>query len=489
VDDGGKQRRAQTAAEASHVRNRLLERGEARVDDIQDKEVVAQPPLLYDLTDLQRDMNVRYGFSASKTLELAQTLYERFKAITYPRTDSRYITGRVVPLVRTALGALAEERPEQVARLEELSGGRPPFGRLIRESHVRDHHALLPTGRVPAVGGDLKRVYDAVCSRLLASLDPPNIRRETTVSLSAGEDSLRARGAITLQQGWREIVAGPEDSPLPAMKAGDGVRILSAEAKEGTTKAPSRYTDATLLRAMQSAGRELDDENLKEALREKGIGTPATRAAIIERLIAVNYLYRESKHLAPTQKGMAVIEAIPERRLVSAELTGDWEMKLAEVERGARTREEFMRQMRAFVLEVVTTIKAMEARKVIDHVGACPRCGGDVVSSSKAYKCQACGYAIISTVAGKTLDRKHIVALLTKGRTTLIPGFRSKSGGRFRAYLLLDEEKNLKFQFPKPGKKPAKAKAEKSPAAERAKTERPEAKAEAEMARPGERPE
>jgi DNA topoisomerase-3 len=456
ADDDGRQRRARTAEEAALVVNRLLERGVASVDDVQDKEVSSQPPLLYDLTDLQRDMNVRFGFPASKTLDLAQTLYERFKAITYPRTDSRYITGRAVPLVHSALSALAQERPDQVARLEELSGGKPPFGRLIRDSHVRDHHALLPTGRVPAVGGDLKRVYDAICSRLLASLFPPNIRRETIVGLSAGDDNLRTRGAITLQRGWREIIPGPEDSALPSMQPGDPVRVLSAEANEGVTKAPSRYTDATLLRAMQGAGKELDDESLKEALREKGIGTPATRAAIIERLIAVNYLFRDGKFLVPTQKGMAVIEAIPERRLVSAELTGDWEMKLGQVERGASSRDEFMREMSAFVLEVVTTIKGMEARSVVDHVGSCPRCGGDIIASSKAYKCRACGYAIFATVAGKSLSRKHVVSLLTKGRTTLISGFRSKSGGRFRAYLVLDEEKNVKFQFPKPGKKAAK---------------------------------
>lgn len=454
VGEDGKQHRAKTAEEAHEVVDRLLARGEGSVTDVQEKEVSSQPPLLYDLTDLQRDMNARFGFPASKTLDLAQTLYERFKAITYPRTDSRYITGRAVPLVRLALGALAHVRPEQIARLHELTGGKPPFGRLIRDSHVRDHHALLPTGNVPPVGGDLKRVYDAICDRLLASLFPPNTRRETTVSISAGDDRLRAHGAVTLQPGWREIVPGPEDTPLPAMRPGDVVKVLSAEAKEGATKPPNRYTDATLLRAMQTAGKDIDDETMREALREKGIGTPATRAAIIERLIGVNYMFRDRKFLVPTAKGVAVIDAIPERRLTSAELTGDWEMKLGQVERGASTREDFMRDMRAFVLEVVKTIREMEARRVVDNVGTCPRCGGEILSSSRAFKCRACGFTIPATVAGKALTRKHIVSLLITGRTPLLPGFRSKSGGRFRAYLVLDEEKNLKFQFPKSRKKP-----------------------------------
>ena len=462
-DPSRKTNRVRTFEEAQGIVARLCAAGRGEVISVSDKEVTARAPLLYDLTELQRDMNVRYGFSAHRTLEIAQTLYERYKAITYPRTDSRHISGKTVPLVQSALSALRPRFGAEIDRVAEMSGGKMPFGRLIRESDVRDHHAILPTAATVSLSGDLARVYDAVATRLVAALFPPCVRVETEATIRVGPDTLRAKGAVTKSKGWREIYPGPEDSALPAMVAGDEAEVVSSQPREGKTRPKERHTDASLLRAMQTAGEECEDEAQREALKDKGLGTPATRAAIIERLIEVGYIFRQGRYLAPAAKGKSVIRIIPAKDLVSPSMTGGWEMRLANIEKREMSRASFMGEMAEFVSGVVATIKAMKGERLTDEAGICPKCGGTVEAHARSYECRACGFIIPGTIAGKRLLRQHVTALLSKGKTALMHGFRSKTGGRFRAYLVLGEDQTIRFEFPKrrrPTGKKAKAKAD-----------------------------
>ncbi len=434
--------------EAKRIEARLAQARSGEVAEVSHKEVRLSPPALYDLTSLQRQMNTRYGYSAHKTLALAQSLYER-KAITYPRTDSRFITRSTIPLVVRALQTLRASHPEQVSRIMGADS-KPDFGALIRESLVRDHHAILPTSHTPKLVGEQRVVYEAVCSRLLAALYPASIRRETALCIHVGSDTLCASGTKTIALGWREIEPGAKDNPLPELSQRDAVTVVEVEAKQSRTRPPERYTDASLLRAMQSVGRQFDDDALRQVLSQKGLGTPATRAAIIERLIEVGYVERHARHLLPTAKGRQVVETLPVRELTSAELTAEWEMRLQQVQEQSLSRDEYMKQMQQFVREMVQSIKHLKQQKLLDALGECPRCGAQVVPRGGGFRCvSSCGFALPPQIASKKISRKHAEALLSRKKTPLLQGFRSKTGGRFRAYLVLAEDHTLKLEFPK----------------------------------------
>jgi len=423
-----------------------------------------KPPLLHDLTQLQRDMNRRYGMPASRTLRVAQDLYEKYKVITYPRTDSRFLSRRNVPLLRPTLQAVAAADPELAAAARPLleAPGLPVSGRQVNDKLVRDHHAIIPT--LAAAGGarlkgDHRKVFDAVARRLVAAFYPAAVVENTTVTTEVEGERFRSKGRRVVEQGWFAVEGAPkprgdnEAQDLPALESGQEVLAARAEAVEKETKPPPRYTEASLLQAMDTAGDLVDDEELQQAMKDRGIGTPATRAAIIERLIEVGYVTREGRTLVPTAKGLGLVSIIPTRDLVSPALTGRWESRLRAVERGDLSREEFMGETKAFTARIVKDVLALKGGETLERmrpvVGRCPRCGSDVAEGPRAFFCrgESCDFYIWKKVAGKDLRAEDAAALLAGRRTRLIRGFRSKKGRRFAAHLVLENGK-VSFVFP-----------------------------------------
>ena len=328
---------------------------EGVVESVERKEQSERAPLLYDLTSLQRDANRRFGFSARRTLQAAQSLYEDKKAITYPRTSSRWLSGDLVSQLKPTAATLQPipdyaEAARYVLGLQQL-----PLGRVVNDSKVSDHHAIIPTDvehELDRFSPDERRVFDLVARRFLAVFHPPARYARTTIVTLVEEERFRSRGKITLEAGWRGVYglesdedrkarqqeedSENESAELPPLEQGQRVTCATAEVEAKETKPPPRYTEATLLSAMETAGKLIDDEELREAMKESGLGTPATRAETIETLIRREYIERAGKDLTPTPKGLQVISMLEEHPLTSPELTGDWEKRLADIERGAR---------------------------------------------------------------------------------------------------------------------------------------------------------
>ena len=450
-----------------------------RVESVERKEQSERAPLLYDLTALQRDANRRFGFSARRTLSAAQSLYEGKKAITYPRTNSRWLSGDLVPQLKPTAETLVpipdyERGARFVLGLDQL-----PLARVVNDAKVDDHHAIIPTDiahDVSAFTPDERRIFDLVARRFLAVFHPPARYARTTVITEVEEERFRTRGKVTLEAGWRGVygveVADPakqdEDAEgegeLPELKQGQEVRCAQAEAEAKETKPPPRYTEATLLSSMETAGKLVDDEELREAMKERGLGTPATRAEIIETLIRREYIERAGKDLQPTPKGMSVVTMLEEHPITSAELTGDWEKQLSDIEHGNGDRSAFMNGIAGFAKTTVDQIASLPDDKIkVERVelGLCPKCGaetGEIIKeNSRAYGCTSwksreepgCGFVIWKRVAGRTLTPEVARQLLADGKTTeVLSGFRSRAGKPFRARLLLKEDGKVEFEFP-----------------------------------------
>ena len=450
-----------------------------RVESVERKEQSERAPLLYDLTSLQRDANRRFGFSARRTLSTAQSLYEGKKAITYPRTNSRWLSGDLVPQLKPTAETLVpisdyERGARFVLGLDQL-----PLARVVNDAKVDDHHAIIPTDiahDVSAFTPDERRIFDLVARRFLAVFHPPARYARTTIVTEVEGERFRTRGKVTLEAGWRGVygveVADPakqdEDAEgegeLPELKQGQEVRCAQAEAEAKETKPPPRYSEATLLSSMETAGKLVDDEELREAMKERGLGTPATRAEIIETLIRREYIERAGKDLQPTPKGMSVVTMLEEHPITSAELTGDWEKQLSDIEHGNGDRTAFMDGIAGFAKTTVDQIASLSDDKIkVERVelGLCPKCGaetGEIIKeNSRAYGCTSwksreepgCGFVIWKRVAGRTLTPEIARQLLADGRTTeVLSGFRSRAGKPFRARLLLKEDGKVEFEFP-----------------------------------------
>jgi DNA topoisomerase-3 len=440
---------------------------EGLVEEVNARRRTQPPPLLHDLTQLQRDMNRRYGLSASRTLRLAQDLYEKYKVITYPRTDSRFLSGRNIPLLRATIESVSRVSAALEAAAAPVLGKDklPISGRLVNDGRIRDHHAIIPTLKAADAArlkGDHLKVFEAVARRFLAAFHPPAVIETTTVVTLAAGERFRSRGRAILEPGWLRAEetgwTGPSEEAeqdLPVLREGLPVRAREVLSLEKETKPPPRYTEASLLQAMDTAGKLVDDEELQEIMKERGIGTPATRAAIIERLIEVGYVERDRRTLSATVKGLELVNLMPTRDLVSPALTGLWEARLRSVEAGELSREEFMAGIRELVERVVREVSALTvegaARKMRRVVGPCPKCGADVIEGRRAYSCSkgkdACDFYIWKLVAGRELKPAEATTLLAGRKTNLLRGFRSKKGRRFPAYLVL-EEGAVRFVFP-----------------------------------------
>jgi DNA topoisomerase III len=474
MGDGGAKRADDIVAKVSGA--------EGTVESVERKEQSERAPLLYDLTSLQRDANRRFGFSARRTLQAAQSLYENKKAITYPRTSSRWLSGDLVPQLKPTAATLEPigeyaQAARYVLGLEQL-----PLARVVNDSKVDDHHAIIPTDvehDVDTFSPDERRVFDLVARRFLSVFHPPARYARTTIITLVEEERFRTKGKVTLEAGWRGVYgleadadkqarqdedAENESAELPQLEHGQKVKCAAAEVEAKETKPPPRYTEATLLSAMETAGKLVDDEELREAMKERGLGTPATRAETIETLIRREYIERVAKDLQPTPKGLQVITMLEEHPLTSPELTGDWEKRLGDIEHGGDDRAKFIDDIADFTRATVEKIAALDKEKLRPErveLGPCPRCGaetGEIIKeNSKAYGCTSwksreetgCGFVIWKRVAGRTLTPEIARQLLEEGRTKeVISGFRSRAGKPFRARLVLNEEGKVEFDFP-----------------------------------------
>ena len=449
-----------------------------RVESVERKEHSERAPLLYDLTSLQRDANRRYGFSARRTLSGAQSLYEGKKAITYPRTNSRYLSGDLVPQLKPTAETLVPIQEYAAGARFVLGLDQLPLQRVVNDARVDDHHAIIPTDVPHDVSNftpDERRIFDLIAKRFLAVFHPPARFARTTIVTEVEEERFRTRGKITLEAGWRGVYGveadadkqdedGDGEGELPALEQGQEVKCADAVAEAKETKPPPRYTEATLLSGMETAGKLVDDEELREAMKERGLGTPATRAEIIETLIRREYIERAGKDLQPTPKGMSVVTMLDEHPITSAELTGDWEKQLLDIEHGNGERSAFMEGIAGFARTTVEQIASLDDEKIkVERVelGLCPKCGaetGEIIKeNSRAYGCTSwksreepgCGFVIWKRVAGRTLTPEVARQLLADGRTReVLSGFRSRAGKPFRARLLLKEDGKVEFDFP-----------------------------------------
>ncbi|CAA9441611.1 DNA topoisomerase III [uncultured Rubrobacteraceae bacterium] len=442
--------------------------GTGTVRKAQKKMATEKPPLLYDLTELQRNANARYGFTAERTLRAAQALYEERKLITYPRTSSRYLSKDMVGGLRKRVEAAGALPDLSLFAEKLLEGPKLPISkRIVDDSKVTDHHAIVPTNKKPSGGlpPDEAKVYDLVARRFLAGFFPAARFENTTVVTEVREETFLSRGRIVLEAGWRDLypdgVGGRKEKVppvLPPIEAGQEWAVAKVGVKDGETKPPPRYSESALLGAMETAGKLVEDEELRQQMKDSGLGTPATRAATIERLIKVGYIEREKKALVPTEKGKSLIGLLGESPLTSAELTARWEERLAKMEKGAERRPDFMADISGFTTKLVEEVSGMEGERLAapsrgrEPLGPCPKCGAPVVETKRAYGCSAwkqtgCDFAIWKQVSGKRLSEGQAKQLLTKGRTGQMKGFKSKAGKPYAAALKLDGEHKVRLDF------------------------------------------
>jgi DNA topoisomerase-3 len=450
------------------------------ITKLEKKEERERPQLLYDLTSLQRHANTMYGFSARRTLAAAQRLYEEHKALTYPRTNSRFLTGDMIAEIKPTAelvgrGPQYRRGAEYVLGLDKL-----PLGRVVNDKKVQDHHAIIPTRSehdLGRMGQDELKVYDLVAKRFLAVFHPEAVYERTRVETTVEDHIFRTSGRRLVEPGWKAVYGeeaaqprGDDDSGgdqlLPRLDQGETVQTVSVESLRKETQPPRRFTDASLLAAMETAGKEVEDAELREAMKDSGIGTPATRASIIERLVDVGYLEREGRALVATEKGVQVIRLLNSHPLTSAGLTGDWEHRLGLIERGEDTRPAFMSDIVKFTTETVQELDKLKGVRIERaKLGPCPVCGREISENRKGYSCWSredpgCGFVIWKRKAGKSLPvavAKELIESLKAsreageepgvGRTAKpVTGFRGRSGRTFRAKLKLEQVEDGKWR-------------------------------------------
>ena len=440
-------------------------------------------PLLYDLTSLQREANGRFGFSAKTTLALAQSLYEKHKALTYPRTDSRHLPEDYLAVARQTFEMLAAGHQSHLAphaRKALQDGYVRPSKRIFDNSKVSDHFAIIPTLQEPGSLSEAERkLYDLVVRRFMAVFYPSAEYQVTTRITTAhheGQDyKFQSNGKVLVKPGWLAIYGkgaddevekkeGESSKSLVAVRPGEMVQHESTEIKALQTRPPARYSEATLLGAMEGAGKTIDDDELREAMQEKGLGTPATRAAIIEGLIGEKYLLREGRELIPTAKAfqlMTLLRGLEVEELSKPELTGEWEYKLAQMEKGQLSREAFMREIAAMTERIVKKAKEFSRDSVPGDYATlhtpCPHCGGIVRENYRRYACtgadgqgEGCGFSFTKTPGGRTFTIDEAEQFLRERRIGPLEGFRSKAGWPFTAELALvrdEENNNFKLEF------------------------------------------
>jgi DNA topoisomerase-3 len=431
--------------------------GKQGIVELEEKKPTTQvAPQLYDLTALQREANSRHGFSAKRTLQIAQALYEKHKAITYPRTDSRALPEDYLPTVRSTLNKIDNPFARRVLDNNWVK----PNKRIFNDAKVSDHFAIIPTGAVPRSLDNYERaLFDMVTKRFVAVFFPPAQYENTTRITRVEGEPFKTEGKILVATGWlevygREATSEKPEENLPPVTRGERVETARIEIKTEQTKPPVRYNEGTILSAMESAGKLVEDEELRDAMKEKGLGTPATRASIIETLISAHYLVRQGKELQPTAKAIQTImllkSAVPE--LTSPELTGEWEFRLREIEHRKLTRDAFMHDIRELTNDIVGKAKHFhpdEHMPDTEPFGQCPKCGSPIIERFKSFTCtnEECDFTIWKTIAGRLLSRDEFETLVRDKQVGPLGGFRSRKGKRFHAMLKLSDEFKTEFDF------------------------------------------
>ncbi len=433
------------AAIATRCQNQPAEVKETR------KPVSMPAPLLFDLTSLQKEASNRFGFSARRTLQIAQECYEKHKVLTYPRTDSKYLPDDYLTIATRTVTAIRDALPEFTASAEGILSGRSirPSKRVFDSSKVSDHFAIIPTGRFVSLTGDAAKIFTLVVQRFLGVFMPnaeyEDTERTTIVTTPGATDHFHSHGRVLRQAGWRALYASSakaKKDELAPVAAGETVQAKRVEAVQDQTKPPAAYTEATLLTAMETAGKLVEDEELAYAMKERGLGTPATRAAIIEGLITQEYIVRDGKELVATRRGMDLIDLLCKiglSTLSSPELTGDWEYRLKQMENGKLERDAFMADIRTYTTEIVDSVRDyMKNGKSPDLPIACPACGTVGLGSRvDAISCHACKFRLRRLHAGLGLTDEQLAELITQRRLPVMDGFRSKFGKPFKAGLRL----------------------------------------------------
>ena len=436
--------------EAAALYNKVKAQMAATVVKVEKKEKVENPPLLYDLTTLQKEANTKHGFTAEQTLDLVQKLYEA-KIVTYPRTSSRYIPEDVFDEVPALFDRLAGHSSfaEKIADMGELNR------RSVDASKVTDHHALLVTPNRPlALYKNEQLIYDMIVGRMIEAFSPECVKDTTTVRAECEGVAFETKGCIVRKAGWRSVYGEDrEDTVLPDWKEGDTLSMNGCTMSSGMTRPKPLHTESTLLAAMETAGREgVEDEEARQALKDCGIGTPATRAAIIETLLRREYMVRVKKSLVPTEKGLALYSIVKGMDIADVEMTGRWESELAEIEKGRTPHEAFLHDIEDYTRKITTELLACD--KIFGHKAsgcACPKCGtGTMQFYGKVVRCDNpdCALPVFRQIAGRTLTDTEMTDLLAKGRTGVLSGFKSKQGKPFSAAVAFDADFNTKFIFP-----------------------------------------
>ncbi len=418
-------------------------------------------PLLFDLTSLQREANGRFGFSAKSTLALAQALYEKHKALTYPRTDSRALPEDYLETVSDTLAALAAETAYgSLAKTVLKRGWVKPNRRIFDNSKVSDHFAIIPTQQAPRHLSDAEgKLYDMVIRRFLAVFYPAAEYLQTTRLTEVGEHRFRTDGRVLLSPGWlavygREAEGSSENLPAVAPKENAAVAEVVVQANQ--TKPPARYTEATLLSAMEGAGKLVEDDELRAAMQAKGLGTPATRAAVIEGLIHEEYVHRTGRELVPTPKAFSLFFALRHfgvGEITSPELTGDWEFKLKLMEGGKLRRDEFMEHIESVTQDLVERIRNGQIPETAFATvpAPCPKCGAVLQENYRRFQCQGCDFSLWKVISGREWSPEEVAELITKRYVGPLTGFRSRLGKPFSAGIRLSAELRPEFDFGQPG--------------------------------------
>ena len=455
--------RYETLSAANAALAAVTATGMVEVADVQRREVSQEPPLLYDLTALQKEANGRYGFSADKTLSVAQSLYEK-KVLSYPRTGSRYLSDDVFDEIPDRI-ALLERYPAFATHAAALKGA-SLNRRSVDAGKVTDHHALIITECLPGeLSADERTVYDMVAARLLEAFSARCLKDVTTVSFTAGNSVFTAKGTVVRSAGWRAVRGerGERDeddegtAALPPLQPGESFPLQSAECVEKQTKPRPLHTESSLLSAMEHCGRELQDDELRDSLKGNGIGTPATRASIIETLFARDYVRREKKSLVPTDKGLAVYQIVKDKRIADVEMTGQWETALAKIESGEMNPDTFRKGIEIYAAQITEELLQVQVSVADGGHIPCPKCrSGRILFYPKVAKCSNvdCGLTVFRGKGEKQLTDSQITDLVTKGKTSLIKGFRSREGKPFDAYLTFDKDFRTVYGFPPRTDKP-----------------------------------
>lgn len=429
----------------------LRSQSQLTVESVVRKVADTPPPLLYDLTALQKDANRRHGFSADKTLSIAQSLYEK-KITTYPRTGSRYISEDVFEEVSALLRKIGETLPTPLNR------------HSVNNTKITDHHAIIPTGETPlGLSADETTIYQMVVNRFIEVFSPDSEEERMLVRFTDGTNTFTWKAYRQISLGWKAVQKGKEVeaekkedsdeqilSSLPNLTEGEVLPLVNAEITEHKTKPKPLYTEATLLSAMENAGKEVEDAESKKAMAECGIGTPATRANIIETLILRDYIRRDKKAIIPTEKGLAVYEIVKDKKIANAEMTGAWELALAAIEAGKMPADKFSQGINSYVETICEELLSLSSDQKSYPVYRCPKCGQQSVGIyAKVAKCrhETCGFYVFREVCGIHLSEDNIRELISSRRTPILKGLTSKAGKKFNARLVLGEDYTTSFEF------------------------------------------